>query len=181
VPLFLVSLKAGALAEPDRGRLRVPARPWWNPAVEAQAIDRAHRIGQERPVFAYRLIAADTVEERIIELQARKRQLADAIISADNSGLAGLTARISSCCWGDQFRIRVRDSGLGGSSAGRVAREASDLAKVVSASLEAGRHPGNPAGAGITPGRARNHASGRAHGQRCTGAQAVVAPQSRVG
>jgi SNF2 family DNA or RNA helicase len=65
--------------------------PWWNPAVEAQAIDRAHRIGQDRAVFAYRLIAADTVEERIIELQARKRQLADAIINADNSALAGLT------------------------------------------------------------------------------------------
>ena len=91
-PLFLVSLKAGGLG------LNLTAAdyvflldPWWNPAVEAQAIDRAHRIGQERPVFAYRLIAADTVEERIIELQARKRQLADAIISADNSGLAGLT------------------------------------------------------------------------------------------
>ena len=91
-PLFLVSLKAGGLG------LNLTAAdyvflldPWWNPAVEAQAIDRAHRIGQERPVFAYRLIAADTVEERIIELQARKRKLADAIISADNSGLAGLT------------------------------------------------------------------------------------------
>jgi SNF2 family DNA or RNA helicase len=91
-PLFLVSLKAGGLG------LNLTAAdyvflldPWWNPAVEAQAIDRAHRIGQERPVFAYRLIAADTVEERIIELQARKRQLADAIINADNSGLAGLT------------------------------------------------------------------------------------------
>ena len=44
--------------------------PWWNPAVEAQAIDRAHRIGQTRPVFAYRLIARDTVEEKVLELQA---------------------------------------------------------------------------------------------------------------
>ena len=91
-PLFLVSLKAGGLG------LNLTAAdyvflldPWWNPAVEAQAIDRAHRIGQERAVFAYRLIAADTVEERIVELQARKRRLAEAIISADNSGLAGLT------------------------------------------------------------------------------------------
>jgi superfamily II DNA or RNA helicase len=91
-PLFLVSLKAGGLG------LNLTAAdyvflldPWWNPAVEAQAIDRAHRIGQDRAVFAYRLIAADTVEERIIELQARKRQLADAIINADNSALAGLT------------------------------------------------------------------------------------------
>ncbi|MBP1636928.1 MAG: helicase, partial [Acidobacteria bacterium] len=91
-PLFLVSLKAGGLG------LNLTAAdyvflldPWWNPAVEAQAIDRAHRIGQDKSVFAYRLIAADTVEEHIIELQARKRQLADAIVSADNSGLAGLT------------------------------------------------------------------------------------------
>jgi hypothetical protein len=91
-PLFLVSLKAGGLG------LNLTAAdyvflldPWWNPAVEAQAIDRAHRIGQQRPVFAYRLIAADTVEERIVELQARKRRLADAIITADDSGLASLT------------------------------------------------------------------------------------------
>ena len=59
--------------------------PWWNPAVEAQAIDRAHRIGQARQVFAYRLIARDTVEERVLELQQRKRDLADAILTADNS------------------------------------------------------------------------------------------------
>jgi hypothetical protein len=57
--------------------------PWWNPAVEAQAIDRAHRIGQTRQVFACRLIARDTVEEKVLELQAGKRALADAIIGAD--------------------------------------------------------------------------------------------------
>ena len=50
--------------------------PWWNPAVEAQAIDRAHRIGQTRQVFAYRLIARDTVEEKVLELQKSKRDLA---------------------------------------------------------------------------------------------------------
>ncbi len=68
--LFLVSLKAGGLG------LNLTAAsyvflldPWWNPAVEAQAIDRAHRIGQEQPVFAYRIIAADTVEQKILELQ----------------------------------------------------------------------------------------------------------------
>jgi len=59
--------------------------PWWNPAVEAQATDRAHRIGQTRHVFTYRLIARDTVEERVVELQQSKRRLADAILSADNS------------------------------------------------------------------------------------------------
>ena len=53
--------------------------PWWNPAVEAQAIDRTHRIGQTSPVFAYRLIVKDTVEEKVLELQSKKRALADAI------------------------------------------------------------------------------------------------------
>ena len=85
-PLFLISLKAGGLG------LNLTAAeyvflldPWWNPAVEAQAIDRAHRIGQERQVFAYRLIAKDTVEEKVLELQKTKRDLADAIVNADNS------------------------------------------------------------------------------------------------
>jgi superfamily II DNA or RNA helicase len=85
-PLFLVSLKAGGLG------LNLTAAeyvflldPWWNPAVEAQAIDRAHRIGQRRPVFAFRLIARDTVEEKVLELQASKRKLADAIVRADES------------------------------------------------------------------------------------------------
>jgi SNF2 family DNA or RNA helicase len=58
--------------------------PWWNPAVEVQAIDRAHRIGLERQLFAYRLIAKDTVEEKVLELQQTKRDLAAAIINADN-------------------------------------------------------------------------------------------------
>ena len=57
--------------------------PWWNPAVEAQAIDRAHRIGQAHHVFAYRLLATDTVEEKVAELQHSKRTLADAILNAD--------------------------------------------------------------------------------------------------
>jgi superfamily II DNA or RNA helicase len=82
--VFLISLKAGGLG------LNLTAAeyvflldPWWNPAAEAQAIDRAHRIGQLRHVFAYRLIAKDTVEEKVAELQASKRELADAILSAD--------------------------------------------------------------------------------------------------
>ncbi len=92
-PLFLVSLKAGG-----RGLNLTAADyvfildPWWNPAVEAQAVDRTHRIGQSRHVFAYRLIAKDTVEEKILELQKSKRDLADAIIDADKSLLQKLTA-----------------------------------------------------------------------------------------
>jgi SNF2 family DNA or RNA helicase len=65
--------------------------PWWNPAVEAQAIDRAHRIGQTQRVFAYRIIAKDTVEEKVLQLQQSKRDLADAIINADNSLISSLT------------------------------------------------------------------------------------------
>jgi SNF2 family DNA or RNA helicase len=91
--LFLISLKAGGVG------LNLTAAsyvflldPWWNPAVETQAIDRAHRIGQTRAVFAYRLIARDTVEEKIIELQKEKRALADAIVSQDTRLLKQLTA-----------------------------------------------------------------------------------------
>ena len=77
VPLFLISLKAGG-----RGLNLTAADtvihydPWWNPAVEAQATDRAYRIGQDKPVFVYKLIAAGTVEERILDLQAKKGSLA---------------------------------------------------------------------------------------------------------
>ncbi len=92
VPLFLISLKAGGLG------LNLTAAeyvflldPWWNPAVEAQAIDRAHRIGQSRNVFAYRLVARDTIEEKILQLQQTKRDLADAIIGEENSILRQLT------------------------------------------------------------------------------------------
>ena len=66
--------------------------PWWNPAVEAQAIDRAHRIGQTREVFAYRLVAGDTIEGKILELQQRKRAVAEAILSAGGGGLKHLDA-----------------------------------------------------------------------------------------
>jgi SNF2-related domain/Helicase conserved C-terminal domain/Bacterial SNF2 helicase associated/SWIM zinc finger len=85
-PLFLISLKAGGVG------LNLTAAdyvfildPWWNPAVEAQAVDRTHRIGQLRQVFAYRLITRDTVEEKVLELQQTKRGLADAILGAENS------------------------------------------------------------------------------------------------
>ena len=92
VKLFLISLKAGGLGlNLHAAEYVYLLDPWWNPAVEAQAIDRAHRIGQTRQVFAYRVIARDTVEEKVIELQQSKRDLADAIIGADNSLLQNLT------------------------------------------------------------------------------------------
>ena len=65
--------------------------PWWNPAVEAQAIDRAHRIGQTRRVIATRLVARDTVEEKVLLLQEGKRALADAIVRADDGMLRTMT------------------------------------------------------------------------------------------
>jgi SNF2 family DNA or RNA helicase len=92
VKLFLISLKAGGLGlNLHAAEYVYLLDPWWNPAVETQAIDRAHRIGQTRQVFAYRLIARDTVEEKVLELQQSKRDLADAIITADNSLLHNLT------------------------------------------------------------------------------------------
>lgn len=90
-PLFLISLKAGGLGlNLTNADYIFLLDPWWNPAVEAQAIDRAHRIGRQKPVVAYRLIARDTVEEKILELQAKKRDLADSILSEDNSVLRKL-------------------------------------------------------------------------------------------
>jgi len=92
MPIFLISLKAGGLG------LNLTAAgyvflldPWWNPAVEAQAIDRAHRLGQTKNVFAYRLIARGTIEEKIAELQKNKRKLADAILSENSRLLKNLT------------------------------------------------------------------------------------------
>lgn len=91
--LFLISLKAGGVG------LNLTAAeyvflldPWWNPAVEAQAIDRTHRIGQTKNVFAYRLIAKDTVEEKVLQLQESKRNLADSIIKADSRLISAISS-----------------------------------------------------------------------------------------
>jgi SNF2 family DNA or RNA helicase len=65
--------------------------PWWNPAVEAQAIDRAHRIGQQRPVFVYKFISQNTVEEKILALQRRKLQLVSDLITTDEAVIKSLT------------------------------------------------------------------------------------------
>jgi superfamily II DNA or RNA helicase len=86
-PVMLLSLKAGGVG------LNLTAAdcvfvldPWWNPAVEDQAADRAHRIGQQRPVMVYRLVSEETVEERILALQARKRELAEIAVGAASGG-----------------------------------------------------------------------------------------------
>ncbi|HEX6882453.1 MAG TPA: C-terminal helicase domain-containing protein, partial [Planctomycetota bacterium] len=90
--LFLLSLKAGGtglnLTAADYVFL---LDPWWNPAVEAQAIGRSHRIGQTRNVFAYRLVCRDTIEERVLELQEKKRELASAVLAGEGAPLAELS------------------------------------------------------------------------------------------
>ncbi len=87
VPLFLISLKAGGVGlNLTAADSVIHYDPWWNPAAERQATDRAHRLGQDKPVFVYRLIAAGTVEERIDELKARKQQLATALLESSAAG-----------------------------------------------------------------------------------------------
>jgi non-specific serine/threonine protein kinase len=90
--VFLISLKAGGIG------LNLTAAdyvyivdPWWNPAVEQQAIDRTHRIGQTKNIFAYRLICKDTIEEKMLQLQERKRALAADLVGDDSAFLKKLT------------------------------------------------------------------------------------------
>ena len=102
VPLFLISLKAGG-----RGLNLVSADtvihydPWWNPAVEDQASDRAHRIGQTKSIFVYKLVAADTVEDRILELQQKKANLANIALGGEGD-LAGLEVDDVDFLFGDR-------------------------------------------------------------------------------
>jgi superfamily II DNA or RNA helicase len=92
VPLFLLSLKAGGVGlNLTAADTVIHYDPWWNPAVEAQATARAHRIGQQKPVFVYKLIAKGTLEERMLDLLARKQQLASALLEGGGAALAGLT------------------------------------------------------------------------------------------
>ena len=90
--VFLISLKAGGT-----GLNLVAASyvflldPWWNPAAELQAIDRAHRMGQQRTVHAYRIVTKGTIEERVLELQAQKKQLTEAVLGDDRSLLQDLS------------------------------------------------------------------------------------------
>ncbi|MBP7082091.1 MAG: DEAD/DEAH box helicase, partial [Rhodocyclaceae bacterium] len=99
VPLFLISLKAGGTGlNLTAADTVIHYDPWWNPAVEEQATARAHRIGQDKPVFVYKLLTQGTVEEKILALQDRKRGLADQLLTAGGAARAagegggGLTA-----------------------------------------------------------------------------------------
>lgn len=86
VPVFLISLKAGGVGlNLTAADTVIHFDPWWNPAVENQATDRAHRIGQDKPVFVYKLIVAGSIEEKILALQGRKAGLADGLLSDDRA------------------------------------------------------------------------------------------------
>ncbi|SHH12715.1 DEAD/DEAH box helicase [Bradyrhizobium erythrophlei] len=90
--VFLISLKAGGVGlNLTAADTVIVFDPWWNPAVEEQAIDRAHRIGQDKSVFVYRLVAAETIEEKMDELKARKRALADSLFDRDGGIGSALT------------------------------------------------------------------------------------------
>ncbi|HEX6033512.1 MAG TPA: SNF2-related protein, partial [Anaerolineales bacterium] len=92
IPFFLISLKAGGVGlNLTAADYVIHLDPWWNPAVEMQASDRAHRIGQEKPVFVYKIIARDTVEEKILQLQEKKRALVKSIIATEASFFKSLT------------------------------------------------------------------------------------------
>jgi SNF2 family DNA or RNA helicase len=92
VPVFLISLKAGGTGLNLTGAdLVIHYDPWWNLAAQNQATDRAHRIGQTHRVTVYRLIAQDTIEEKIVKLQESKKDLADAVLSGQSEGIGSLT------------------------------------------------------------------------------------------
>ncbi len=92
IPFFLISLKAGGVGlNLTAADYVIHLDPWWNPAVEMQASDRTHRIGQDKPVFVYKIIARDTVEEKILQLQEKKRTLVKNIIATEASFFKSLT------------------------------------------------------------------------------------------
>ncbi len=92
IPFFLISLKAGGVGlNLTAADYVIHIDPWWNPAVEMQATDRTHRIGQDKPVFVYKLIARDSVEEKILQLQERKRALVSQLISTESSFFKSLS------------------------------------------------------------------------------------------
>ncbi|MFO0664061.1 MAG: SNF2-related protein [Polyangiaceae bacterium] len=101
-PLFLISLKAGGAGlNLTAADTVIHCDPWWNPAVEDQATDRAYRIGQDKPVTVVRLVARGTIEEKILSLKARKRELTTAIVSDSAGALAGITAEDVQLLLGD--------------------------------------------------------------------------------
>ena len=128
-PLFLISLKAGGaglnLTAADTVIL---CDPWWNPAVEDQATDRAYRIGQDKPVTVVRLVAQGTIEEKILSLKAKKRELSRAVISDDAGALSGLTeADVRVLLGGTDEAARIEEGDEGEPADGPPGRRPSDV------------------------------------------------------
>ena len=103
--LFLISLKAGGAGlNLTAADYVIHMDPWWNPAVEDQASDRAHRIGQQRPVTIYRLVAKNTIEDKILALHQHKRDLADSLLEgSDLSGKMSVDEMINLIREGREF------------------------------------------------------------------------------
>ena len=158
VPVFLLSLKAGG-----RGLNLTAADtvihydPWWNPAVENQATDRAYRIGQDKPVFVYKLVATDTVEERILDLQARKGSLAAAVVG-DEAAVGALDGRDLDFLFGagegeeDGVRVGSGDS-VGDRGADKAVRRGGGWFEV------GGRGTEDAAASGVGPSEAAGEAA----------------------
>lgn len=92
VPVFLISLKAGGTGLNLTGAdMVIHYDPWWNLAVQNQATDRAHRIGQQKVVTVYRLIVKDSIEEKILHMQEAKKNLADEILSGETGGIGSMS------------------------------------------------------------------------------------------
>lgn len=92
IPVFLISLRAGGTGLNLTGAdVVIHYDPWWNAAVQNQATDRAHRIGQTKVVTVYSMIAKNTIEEKIMKMQERKKDLADEVLSGETTGLSSLT------------------------------------------------------------------------------------------
>ena len=89
--MFLISLKAGGVGlNLTQADTVIHYDPWWNPAAEDQATDRAYRIGQDKPVFVYKLIIEDSVEEKILALQAQKKTLSNSLFDDKEEGVTAL-------------------------------------------------------------------------------------------
>eukprot|EP01037_Dinobryon_pediforme_P001387 gene1387-1408_t len=140
VPVFLISLKAGGVGLTlTAADTVIHYDPWWNPAVEDQATDRAHRIGQDKPVFVYKLIAAGTVEERMLELQSRKRAVAASLFDPDNAASLDFSEDdLTAPAITDRFDANPRKSGAGDG----IRTHDPNLGKVVRGLLQA--TPGYP-------------------------------------
>ena len=109
--MFLISLEAGGFGlNLTAADYVIHLDPWWNPAVEAQASDRAHRIGQQRPVTIYRLVNAASIEERVLSLHARKQALAEEILSDTAKRLGSTHRRCSRCSRIEEVRELMKEA-----------------------------------------------------------------------